>query len=75
MNETWKTLTFVGVALVLTGAAFISTRERTRTDVAFDDQGKPFFPDFTNPLACTDLEVVDFDPSTATAARFWCAAR
>jgi hypothetical protein len=70
MNETWKTLSFVAVALLLTGAAIVSTRERTRTDVAFNDQGTPFFPNFKNPLECTDLEVVDFDPSTATATRF-----
>ena len=70
MNETWKTLSFVAVALLLTGAAIVSTRERNRTDVAFNDQGEPFFPAFTNPLECSDLEVVDFDPSTATAARF-----
>jgi hypothetical protein len=70
MNETWKTLSFVAVALLLTGAAIVSTRERTRTDVAFNDQGEGFFPEFSDPLACTDLEVVDFDPSTATATRF-----
>jgi hypothetical protein len=70
MNELWKTLTFVAVALVLTGAAFVSTRDRFRASAEFDDQGKPFFEEFKDPLACTDLEVVEFDPSTATAARF-----
>ena len=70
MNELSKTLTFVAVALVLTGAAFVSTRDRSVRDEAFNDQGQPFFPDFKDPLACTDLEVVDFDPSTATASRF-----
>ena len=39
-------------------------------DEAFNDQGQPFFPDFKDPLACTDLEVVDYDPSTATASPF-----
>jgi hypothetical protein len=70
MSEFWKTISFVGVALVLTGAAFVSTRDRTRLNDTFNDQGKPFFPDFKDPLACTDLEVVDFEPSTATATRF-----
>jgi hypothetical protein len=70
MNELWKTLTFVAVALVLTGAAFVSTRDRFRASAEFDDQGKPFFEEFKDPLACTDLEVVEFDPSTATATRF-----
>ena len=44
--------------------------DRTGTDAAFNDQGKPFFPDFKDPLACTDLEVVDYDPTTATRRRF-----
>ena len=70
MNELWKTLTFVVVALVLTGAAFVSTRDRAVKNETFSDQGQPFFPDFKDPLACTDLEVVDFDSSTASASRF-----
>lgn len=70
MNELWKTLAFVGVAILLTGAAFVTTRERRDVNATFNDQGQPFFPDFKDPLACTDLEVVSFDPSTATASRF-----
>jgi Domain of unknown function (DUF4340) len=70
MNELYKTLTFVAVALVLTTTAFVSTRDRTKTSVDFNDQGKPFFEDFKDPLACTDLEVIEFEPSTATATRF-----
>ena len=70
MNELYKTLTFVAVALLLTGAAFVSTRDRASRNETFNDQGQPFFPDFKDPLACTDLEVVEFDPSTATASRF-----
>ena len=48
----------------------ITTRDRVTRSEAFNDQGQPFFPDFKDPLPCTDLEVVDFDPSTATASRF-----
>src|SRR5208337_2601473 len=70
MNELSKTLAFSAVALVLCGAAFLSTRDRSVRDEAFKDQGQPFFPDFKDPLACTDLEVVDYDPTTATASRF-----
>ncbi|MGP0062575.1 MAG: DUF4340 domain-containing protein, partial [Isosphaeraceae bacterium] len=64
------TLTFVAVALLLTGAAFYETRDRSQKGDRFNDQGQPFFADFKDPLACTDLEVVSFDPSTATATRF-----
>ncbi len=70
MKELWKTLTFVAVAILLTGAAFVSTRDRRNVNATFNDQGQPFFADFKDPLACTDLEVVSFDPSTATASRF-----
>jgi hypothetical protein len=63
-------VTFVGVALVLTGAAYVTTRDRAQRGAVFNDQGEAFFPEFKDPLACTDLEVVGFDPSTATANRF-----
>jgi hypothetical protein len=70
MNELVKTLIFVAVALGLTGGAYVSTLDRTKVSAEFNDQGKPFFEEFKDPLACTDLEVVEFEPSTATATRF-----
>src|SRR5215217_1195388 len=70
MKETTKTAVFVGVALLLTGAAFLRIPDRTGKDVAFNDEGKPFFPDFKDPFACTDLQVVEYEPSTATASEF-----
>jgi hypothetical protein len=70
MNELAKTVTFVAVAVLLTGAAVVTTRDRTVRSETFNDQGQPFFPDFKDPLACTNLEVVEFDPSTATSNRF-----
>ena len=50
MNELVKTLTFVAVALVLTGAAFVTTRDRTPRNARFDDQGQPFFPASNPPV-------------------------
>jgi hypothetical protein len=71
MNDLLKTSIFTGVAVLLTGAAFFSTRDRQPASAAeFADQGQAFFADWKDPLACTDLEVVDFDASTATASRF-----
>lgn len=70
MTELWKTGIFAAVALVLAGSALVATQDRVTRGEAFSDQGQAFFPEFTDPLACTDLEVVDFDPSTATASRF-----
>ena len=68
MTELQKTVIFVGVALLLTGAAFVRVPDRTLHNATFNDQGEKFFPDFKDPLACTDLEVIDYDPSTATAS-------
>ena len=70
MNELKKTGIFIVVALLLTGAAFLRVPDRTGRNAAFLEQGKPFFSAFKDPLACTDLEVIDYDASTATAARF-----
>src|SRR3954471_17912328 len=71
MNKELKTtLGFVAVALLLTGAAFFRLPDRSGADKAFDDQGQKFFPQFDDPFACTDLEVVEFDPATATARQF-----
>src|SRR3954452_2930411 len=68
--ESRKTLAFVVVALLLTGAAYLSVPDRSATNIAFDDQGQLFFPSFKDPLACTDLEVVDYDNSTASRRPF-----
>jgi hypothetical protein len=70
MRETQKTLAFVAVAVLLTGAAFLKVPDRTGRDAAFNDQGQKFFPDFKDPFACTDLQVVDYDEATATASEF-----
>lgn len=70
MSELSKTGLFAAVALALTSLAMVATRDRAVRTEAFNDQGQAFFPEFQDPLACTDLEVVDFDPSTATASRF-----
>ncbi len=66
-----KTLAFVAVALLLTGAAFVRMPDRYRGALEeYKDQGQPFFPAFTDPFACTDLEVVEYDNATATARQF-----
>jgi hypothetical protein len=65
-----KTLAFVVVALLLTGAAFVRMPDRRGALEEFKDQGQPFFPDFKDPFACTDLEVVEYDNATATARQF-----
>jgi hypothetical protein len=70
MNELAKSLIFVVVAVGLSGGAWWTTRDRSLRSAQFNDQGEAFFPEFKDPLACTDLEVVNFDASTATSTRF-----
>ncbi|HWE36840.1 MAG TPA: DUF4340 domain-containing protein [Isosphaeraceae bacterium] len=69
-RELRKTLLFVAGALLLTGMAAVRLPGRSGPGAFFDDQGKPFFPAFTDPLACTGIEVVGFDAATAAPATF-----
>ena len=69
-NQMKTTLAFVTVALVLTGAAVVRLPDRTGRNSVFNDQGQKFFPGFSDPLACSDLEVVEYDNSTANPRQF-----
>ena len=69
MKETKRTLTFVGVAVVLAILAIIAAPGHY-TPEAFLDQGEPFFPDFTDPNEATTLEVIDYDEATGSAIPF-----
>ncbi len=53
------------LAVVLAGVTWI-TRPSTPVLAQFSDQGEAFYPSFTDPFTATALEVVDFDPETAT---------
>ncbi|HEV3167001.1 MAG TPA: DUF4340 domain-containing protein [Isosphaeraceae bacterium] len=70
MTELKKTIAFVVVAVLLMGAAVWLTPSQGGSDEFFSDQGQGFFPSFKDPLACTSLEVIDYDSGTATAAPF-----
>ena len=70
MNDLTKTGIFVGVAVALGASALWASIPRTTSVEAFNDQGQPFFPEFTDPAECTTLEVVEVDPETATARAF-----
>ncbi len=69
MNDSKKTLVYVGIAAVLALLAFV-TSPRKITPEAFSDQGTPFFPEFTDPNTATTLEVVSFDEATGTTTPF-----
>ena len=65
-----KTVVFVVVALLMMGAAFMTIPDRGGGHSTFNDQGKKFFPDLNDPNACTTLEVIEYDLSTATPLPF-----
>jgi hypothetical protein len=69
MNESTRTLIFVGVAAVAGLAAWASQRD-TKTGVDSVTVNTPLFPDFTDPLAAKSLEIVTFDESTAALKPF-----
>lgn len=66
MNELNKTLIFCAVAAVLSAASVV-VDPGTITPEIFDDQGEPFFTDFTDALAPKAVEVIDYSEATATA--------
>lgn len=70
MTELKKTLAFVVVAVLISATAVLATRSGVRSSADFVDQGKLFFPDFKDPLVCKALEVIDYDPNTASALPF-----
>jgi hypothetical protein len=69
VSEARKTAILVGVAILLTGLAWV-TAPRTTAPKAFQDRGASFFPGFIDPRMVQSLEVVDFDADTATAHPF-----
>jgi hypothetical protein len=69
MREMRKTLIFCGVAIILAALAVLTAPKRV-TPGAFLDQGKPFFPEFTDPNAARTLEVIDWDEQTGSAVPF-----
>ena len=68
-NDLQKTLAFVVAAIVMMGAAFYTSRDRSIRPEAFNDQGQKFFTDF-DPNTATTLEVIELDPETITPMPF-----
>jgi hypothetical protein len=66
MLEPIKTVAFAAVAVAL-GIAAAMVQPESATPAIFSDQGKAFYPKFTDPQAAKTIEVVDYDEATATA--------
>ena len=69
MDNTKRTLYYVGAALVLAIIAYLATPSKITPD-AFLDQGEAFFPEFTDPNTATSLEIVEIDPATGAQKPF-----
>ncbi len=68
MNDFSKTMTFVGIAVVALALAWFS-RPAPLTGPQ-DDTGQTFFPEFTDPLLATSLEIAEFDEESASPTVF-----
>jgi len=69
MKQKQITIGFIGVALVAAGLAIV-TKPHPVAPNAFFDEGKEFFPDFTDPNAAKSLEVIDYDAEHGAAIPF-----
>jgi len=69
MNETSKTIAFIAAALLLGGAAAARLTTKAPTG-AFFEQGGAFFPEFKDPSTAASMEVIAYDPSTASPSQF-----
>ena len=70
MNADMKTtLGFAGTAAALL-ALVLATGARPKESEVFVAQGKPFYPEFTDPLKATALEVLEFDEAQAAPRHF-----
>jgi len=69
MSEIKNTLSYVGVALVLVITAYLSSPKASAPDY-LSHVGETFFPEFTDPNEAASLEVITYDPQTASAKPF-----
>ena len=69
MNETKKTVTFVAVAAVIVLIAWWA-RYTPPVTTTGDMRGKPLFPAFTDALAATSLEILEYDANSVKIKNF-----
>lgn len=69
MNENTKTGIFVGLALVAGVLALVSRPASFENQARVESTGK-FFPNFTDPLAATSLEIIKYDQDTGAVQPF-----
>jgi hypothetical protein len=70
MTEIQRTLTFVGVAAAALVVALFAAPSGPQPLEEFSDVGAPFFPDFDDPAAAKQLQVIAYNADTAEARLF-----
>ncbi len=70
MSENNKTILFVFVAVVAAVVAWAARPRLPGIDETVDILNQPLFPEFTNPLAVTSLEIVQFDEQSGEVKPF-----
>lgn len=70
MTETQRTLTFVGVAALSLVVALFAAPSAPKAPEAFSEVGTEFYPEFTDPAAAKQLQVIAYNPDTAEARVF-----
>lgn len=70
MTEIQRTLTFVGVAAASLVVALFAAPSPPKPPKAFEEVGAEFYPDFKDPDAAKQLQVIAYNPDTAEARVF-----
>ncbi len=69
MNESIKTVIFVAVAMVVVATVW-ATRPSVDISTGSSAVGEELFPEFTDPLAATSMEIVKYDEETGEVKTF-----
>jgi hypothetical protein len=70
MTEIQRTLTFVGIAAASLVVGLFAAPSAPKPLEEFSDVGKEFYPDFTDPAAAKQLQVIAYNADTAEARVF-----
>lgn len=70
MSEIQRTYAFVGVAVVSLAVALLAAPKPPKPPKDFEEVGKEFYPNFTNPDDAKQLQVIAYNADTAEARIF-----
>lgn len=70
MNETSRTLTFVGLAVASLGAAYLFAPSIPKPPSEYSNVGQEFYKNFDDSLKAASLEVTTFNSKSATSKNF-----